>query len=117
MKNGTRIRAKVATAATVAIVAGTSPAWAAPQEAPASRASCMEVEVNGERAPAYDCLSQQLSPTKRADNGHPAQLGSEAIINRPSNQLGLYNRAATEHRMGNTFGTSVLPQRPDTPPR
>ena len=39
-------------------------------------------------------------------------MGSEAIVQRPGNQLGVFNRAATSHRMGNTFGTSVYPQRP-----
>ena len=29
--------------------------------------------------------------------------------------LGLYNRAALEHRMGNAFGKSVTPQRPPAP--
>ncbi|RCJ05512.1 hypothetical protein DDK22_26295 [Cupriavidus necator] len=42
-------------------------------------------------------------------------LAVEAIAQRPSNQLGLYNEAATSHRMGNTFGTSVYPQRPASP--
>jgi hypothetical protein len=43
-------------------------------------------------------------------------LAAEAIAQRPSNQLGLYNEAATSHRMGNNpFGTSVNPQRPASP--
>jgi len=76
--------------------------------------SCVEVVVNGERAPAYDCLTRKLSPTMPArgpDDAAPG-LASEAITQRPGNQLGLFNRAATGHRMGNTFGTSVYPQRP-----
>jgi hypothetical protein len=39
-------------------------------------------------------------------------MASEAIVQRPSNELGLFNRAATGHRMGNAFGISVYPQRP-----
>lgn len=75
---------------------------------------CAEVTVNGVRAPSYDCLTQKLQPTappQGADGTQPA-LASEAIVQRPSNQLGLFNRAATSTRMGNTFGTSVYPQRP-----
>ena len=76
--------------------------------------SCVEVTVNGERAPSYDCLTQKLQPKGPARGADDAQPGmaSEAIAQRPSNQLGLFNRAATGHRMGNTFGTSVYPQRP-----
>jgi len=77
-------------------------------------ATCIEVEVNGERAPSFSCLTQKLSP-----NGNVARptavppLASEAITQRPSNQLGLFNHSATSQRMGNTFGSSVYPQRPE----
>jgi len=76
--------------------------------------TCVEVTVNGERAPSYDCLTQKLQPKAPQRGPGDAQPGmaSEAITQRPSNQLGLFNRAATGHRMGNTFGTSVYPQRP-----
>ncbi len=76
--------------------------------------SCVEVTVNGERTPSYACLTQKLQPKAAARGPDDAQPGmaSEAITQRPSNQLGLFNRAATGHRMGNTFGTSVYPQRP-----
>ena len=98
--------------AMAAIVAGSAApmtsAWAAP---------CVQVEVDGERAPSYDCLTEKLKPAR----GGPAAKGetamsSESTVQRPSNQLGLYNHAATSHRMGNTFGTSVYPQRPAPAP-
>lgn len=78
---------------------------------------CAEVTVNGVRTPSYECLTQKLqpkAPPQGPDGAQPAQpgLASEAIVLRPSNQLGLFNRAATSTRMGNTFGTSVYPQRP-----
>jgi len=84
----------------------------AQEAAPAN--PCVEVTVNGERAPSYDCLTQKMRPPASAprDADGTPQLASEAIANRPSNQLGLFNRAATGTRMGNTFGTSVYPQRP-----
>ncbi|MGO4328272.1 hypothetical protein AB4Z48_27960 [Cupriavidus sp. 2TAF22] len=96
--------------AVMAMVFAGSQAWADMPASPPRRA-CVEVEVNGERAPSYSCLTQELMPP-RNDTAEQRQLGSESIAKRPSNQLGLYNRAATEHRMGNTFGSSVLPQRP-----
>jgi hypothetical protein len=82
-------------------------AIAAPAAAP-----CVEVTVNGERAPSFDCMTDKLRPTAPPQGTAQQGMGSEAIVQRPSNQLGLFNRAATEHRMGNTFGTSVYPQRP-----
>jgi hypothetical protein len=42
--------------------------------------------------------------------------GSERIVRQPPTKLGLANRAATQQRMGNTFGTSTQPQRPPPPP-
>jgi hypothetical protein len=76
-------------------------------------ASCMEVEVNGERAPSFPCLTQKLSGKTKGAHPPTSALTSEAIAQRPSNQLGLFNREATSQRMGNTFGTSVFPQRPE----
>lgn len=90
----------------------------APQSV-ADTPACMEVEVDGQRAPpSAECLTQKLAPPARA--GQPeargAALASEAIVQRPSNQLGLFNRAATGHRMGNQFGHSAFPQRPPDAP-
>ncbi|WP_313053421.1 hypothetical protein [Pseudomonas lopnurensis] len=35
-----------------------------------------------------------------------------SISGRAPNQLGLFNQAATGHRMGSNFGKSAFPQRP-----
>lgn len=89
-------------------------AQAASQAEDSGADSCVEVTVNGERTPSYACLTQKLRPAApaRGPGDAPPGTASEAITQRPSNQLGLFNRAATGHRMGNTFGTSVYPQRP-----
>lgn len=76
--------------------------------------ACIEVEVNGERVPAYDCLTQKLSTVADKPRQDP-RLKSEQAVTRPSNEISLFNRAATSQRMGNTFGRSVHPQRPPTP--
>lgn len=93
---------------------GNAAAQTASQAGDAGADSCVEVMVNGERTPSYACLTQKLRPASPPRGVGDAQPGmaSEAITQRPSNQLGLFNRAATGHRMGNTFGTSVHPQRP-----
>ena len=94
--------------------AAQAPVQAASPVENAGADSCVEVTVNGERTPSYACLTQKLRPAApaRTAGDAPPGMASEAITQRPSNQLGLFNRAATGHRMGNTFGTSVYPQRP-----
>jgi len=75
---------------------------------------CVEVTVGGYKAPNYDCLSQQMG--NNPDGAAAAQKNQEAmnvpVNKRPPNQVGLATPAATATRMGNTFGTSVKPQRP-----
>lgn len=79
--------------------------------------ACIEVEVDGQRVPAYDCLTLKLNTAVSAAD-KPRQdphLKSEQVATRPSNEIALFNRAATSQRMGNTFGRSVHPQRPPAP--
>ena len=75
---------------------------------------CTEVKVDGYNAPNYGCLSQQLG--KDSSAAKAAQKNAEAmnvpVDKRQPNQIGLSTPAATSVRMGNTFGTSVKPQRP-----
>ncbi|WP_248751897.1 hypothetical protein [Pseudomonas sp. MWU15-20650] len=75
---------------------------------------CTEVTVDGYKAPDYGCLSQQMG--NDPDASKATQKNREAqnvpVQKRPPNQVGLATPAATGTRMGNTFGTSVKPQRP-----
>lgn len=75
---------------------------------------CVEVSVGGYKAPDYNCLSQQMG--NNPEGAAAAQKNQDAmndpVSKRPPNQLGLATPAATSTRMGNTFGTSVKPQRP-----
>lgn len=81
-------------------------------ETPAS--TCTEVSVDGYKAPDYGCLSQQMgndtNATKAAKKNREAQ--QIPVEKRAPNAVGLSTPAATSVRMGNTFGTSVKPQRP-----
>ncbi len=72
--------------------------------------ACIDTEVNGYHALSYDCLNQKMAPD--AAPKPPPTLGSEAITQRPPNQMGLPTPATIGNRMGNTFGTSAYPQRP-----
>ena len=81
-----------------------------PAAKPAPGGACIDTEVNGYRALSYDCLNQKMAPD--AAPKPPPTLGSEAITQKPPNQMGLPTPATIGNRMGNTFGTSAYPQRP-----
>jgi len=75
---------------------------------------CIDVSVGGYKAPNYECLSQQMGNNA---NGAAAEQRNQATMDEAFNkkspsQKGLATPAATSVRMGNTFGTSVKPQRP-----
>ncbi|KAE9651232.1 hypothetical protein EJD88_19540 [Pseudomonas sp. PB105] len=75
---------------------------------------CTEVTVDGYKAPDYGCLGQHMgndtNAAKAAKKNREAQ--NLSVEKRPPNAVGLFTPAATSVRMGNTFGTSVKPQRP-----
>lgn len=108
----------LAALATAPLMAGaqTPPAAQATPVAPAASTAkpasgaCIDTEVNGYHALSYDCLNQKMAPD--AAPKPPPTLGSEAITQRPPNQMGLPTPATIGNRMGNTFGTSAYPQRP-----
>jgi len=75
---------------------------------------CVSVVVDGQAALSYDCLSQQMQPKAGTTPGAPG-LGSEAIIQKGPNAMGLVNPATSSNRMGSNFGTSAYPQRPPRP--
>lgn len=74
-------------------------------------APCIEVQVNGECIPAWDCLQRKLAPARKAA-GSPALPEAERLMRQPGNQLMQYNLEGTRQRMGDAFGRSVVPQRP-----
>lgn len=94
-----------------------APALATEPQAPTAAlpSACVDVEVGGYRALSYDCLSQQMAPSKDHTPGNPA-LASEDIAKQAANRLGLFNQSATSNRMGNQFGKSAFPQRPPAVP-
>ncbi|MDH0647652.1 hypothetical protein N5D48_10170 [Pseudomonas sp. GD03858] len=75
---------------------------------------CIDVQVGQSRALAYDCLTQQLQGSDpKAAQGLREQLDPARQLQRKApNQMGLATPAATSTRMGNSFGSSVVPQRP-----
>ncbi|KAF0866337.1 hypothetical protein [Pseudomonas sp. LD120] len=93
------------------LLLGALPGWLHAEEA---REGCVEVSVGGYKAPDYQCLSKQMGNDPQAAKAAQAnqQALQEPVNQRPPNQVGLSTPAATGVRMGNTFGTSVKPQRP-----
>jgi hypothetical protein len=77
--------------------------------ASADAPDCAESNGAGTAALSFDCLNRVVAPT----NASPAPGQRDADVgHRATNQLGLYNAAAMEHRMGPNLGTSVQPYRP-----
>ncbi|MGF6098818.1 hypothetical protein [Pseudomonas sp. 18175] len=76
--------------------------------------TCTEVSVDGYKAPDYGCLSQQMGSDSNAAKATKKNREAQNIPvdKRAPNAVGLSTPAATSVRMGNTFGTSVKPQRP-----
>ncbi|WP_244880160.1 hypothetical protein [Stenotrophomonas rhizophila] len=78
---------------------------------------CIELEVNGERIRDYACMSRMLAPpAATATPASTAPMAAEQRVRQPPSALGLANRAATQQRMGTSFGVSTQPQRPAPPP-
>lgn len=74
-------------------------------------APCIDVQVNGERIPAWDCLQRKLAPAPKATK--PSALPeAERLMRQPGNERMQYNLEGTRQRMGDAFGRSVVPQRP-----
>ena len=86
-------------------VAGGARALAQP--APASE-TCVDVRIGDARS--YDCLNRQLEraiPQRRFSAGTDSPGATV-----PPTEANTFNQAATQERLGNAFGHSVLPQRP-----
>lgn len=108
MKNGALPLLVQALASGLLLTAGM--AWAQAPKPVRPPENCVEVEVNGQRVPSYDCLQQRLSPepAKRP----PALPQSEQQVLQAPNSLGLPTPSTLSNRMGNQFGQSAFPQRP-----
>lgn len=82
-------------------------------EPTAQPVGCIDVSVGGYKAPDYNCLGQQMSDPEQVQARQKNQEAlNPGISKKAPNKLGLATPAATRVRMGNTFGTSVIPQRP-----
>lgn len=84
---------------------------AGPSWAQSAEQTCVDVRVGDQRS--YDCINSALARVARAAHG-PTDPGTLSATS-PPQAVGTFDRAATAERMGNTFGRSVLSQRPPRP--
>jgi hypothetical protein len=72
--------------------------------------TCVEVEIGGERVPAFNCLNQKLQ--KQVDSVHPAENIAPLSATSSSVRLGGYNETALKQQYGANYGQSAIPWRP-----
>lgn len=98
----------VAPAAAQTIGTGAAPTQVGAQGSAGTTTTCVDVRIGDARA--YDCLNQRLrdSVPQRRYSAADAPYAS----NSPPHVVGTFNEAATRQLLGNSFGRSVIPQRP-----
>jgi hypothetical protein len=85
---------------------------AAAQQA-AGSSDCVEVDVGNEHVSSLGCLNQRLQ--RLVEHAHDAAPPTPPIdAQSPSNVVGTANHAAAQEKMGDAFGKSATPQRPQT---
>jgi hypothetical protein len=75
---------------------------------------CINVQVGDARAPDLACLNAELalSVEDQLRRNAALQVMVEGVAPSSPTSQGLYNQAATRERLGDSFGHSVIPQRP-----
>lgn len=78
---------------------------------------CVDVRVGTESTGYLDCLNAELRGVVEQQKGRQMvqDLAVQQSLSGTPNQVGLFNEAAVSERLGNSFGHSVIPQRPPPP--
>jgi hypothetical protein len=76
---------------------------------------CVMVDIAGHTAGGLDCINQTLDDTTDRAQAAAAPHTDAPTIGSSPTRLGEANVAATRQRLGSSFGTSVIPQRPPQP--
>jgi hypothetical protein len=79
---------------------------------PAAGQSCVDVQIGGVQS--YGCINQEMRHI--AETAPRMTIVPDVQASSPAPATGTFNRAATQERLGNAFGHSVVPQRPAPPP-
>ena len=84
----------------------TEPATANPTQ------TCVDVQIGNDRSAYLNCLNEVMARSVEHERATP-QPAAPLDVHSPSNQVGTFNDAAARQRMGNAFGVSPVPQRPN----
>jgi hypothetical protein len=79
---------------------------------PARGESCVDVQIGA--AQSYGCINQQLRHI--AEDAPRLNPVPDVGASSPAPATGTFNRAATQERLGNAFGHSIVAQRPPSLP-
>jgi hypothetical protein len=82
------------------------------QSAPADQ-TCVEVEIDGQKAPAYSCINQRLQ--QQVDHVQPVANIPPLDASSPAVAVHGFNQTALQQQFGQNFGKSVVPFRPAAP--
>lgn len=93
-----------------ALCAG-SAAFAADAGKPNGMQACVDVQIGNDRTPYLNCLNDVMQRQVEHERATP-QPDAPVDTHSPSNQVGTFNDAAAQQRMGNAYGVSSTPQRP-----
>jgi hypothetical protein len=75
---------------------------------------CVDVRVGGDWAGHLACLNAALRSEVAAARRTQGEAAAASLgAGSDPTRLGLFNEAATAERLGDAFGHSVIPQRPD----
>jgi hypothetical protein len=87
-----------------------------PLHVDAPAASCVDVEVDGARQPAFDCLNEQLKATAEGAVPSDPNTALNLVVGKAEpNKVGTFSHTGESIRMGSNFGKSAFPQRPPAP--
>jgi hypothetical protein len=93
-------------------LASTGSSLAAERATASSPPTCVDVQIGNDRSAYLNCLNDAMTRSVEHEHGTP-QPTVPVDVHSPSNQVGTFNEAAARQRMGNAFGVSPVPQRPN----
>lgn len=76
-----------------------------------SNAPCVDVEIGRDRATSLECLNADIQRRVEYERNAPT-INAPLDARSPAHRVGVANEEAAHEKMGNSFGSSAQPQRP-----
>ena len=108
--SGFRIAIIGMTAMAAIALAAVAPA-ASPQPTDAAT-NCVDVQIGEDRTAYLNCLNSVFERSVKKERGVPA-IEAPSDARSPANRIGIFTESAARQRMGDAFGVSSTPQRPE----